>query len=109
MASEFATLSLKIEPEYIEALDKVAKEQGITRSQLLRDICRNAASLYGTIKAERDRKITEKNELENSLSQWVVDNSPKDITPELMHFLGEVMHRAADAKASMEEEGKQNS
>ena len=108
MASQFATLSLKIEPEYIQALDRVAEEQGITRSQLLRDICRNAASLYGTIKAERDRKITEKNELENSLSQWVVDNSPKDVSPELMHFLGQVMHRAAEAKASMEEDKKKS-
>jgi len=97
-------LSAKIEPEYIQALDEVAKSQHITRSQLLREFARNATALYGILKAERERQQTEKITLDKNLSQWVLEHTPEPMSPDLMHFLGEVIHHAAAMKEAQEKE-----
>jgi hypothetical protein len=104
MASEKDVLSARIEPEYIASLDAVAESQGISRSKLLREFALNAASLYEFLKAEKERQQTEKITLNGNLSQWVMEHTPPQVTSEFMHFLGEVMHHAADMKESQEKE-----
>lgn len=104
MASEKDVLSARIEPEYIASLDAVAKSQGISRSKLLREFALNAATLYEFLKAEKERQQTDKITLNGNLSQWVMEHTPPQVTSEFMHFLGEVMHHAADMKESQEKE-----
>ena len=104
MAQKREVLSAKIELEYIQALDEVAKSQHITRSQLLREFARNAATLYDLLKAARERQQTEKITLDKNLSQWVLEHTPEPMSPDLMHFLGEVMHHAAEMKEAQEKE-----
>jgi len=104
MASEKDVLSARIEPEYIASLDAVAKSQGISRSKLLREFALNAATLYEFLKAEKERQQTEKITLNGNLSQWVVEHTPAQVTSEFMHFLGEVMHHAAEMKEAQEKE-----
>ena len=102
MASEKIVLAARIEPEYIASLDAVAKSQGISRSKLLREFALNAATLYEFLKAEKERQQTEKITLNGNLSQWVMEHTPPQVTSEFMHFLGEVMHHAAEMKESKE-------
>ena len=106
MAKKKLVLSAKIEPEYIKALDEVARSQHITRSQLLREFARNATALYGILKAERERQQTEKITLDKNLSQWVLENTPEPMSSDLIHFLGEVMHHAAAMKEAQERKGE---
>lgn len=102
MASEKVVLAARIEPEYIASLDAVAKSQGISRSKLLREFALNAATLYEFLKTEKERQQTEKITLNGNLSQWVIAHTPPQVTSEFMHFLGEVMHHAAQMKESQE-------
>ncbi len=104
MDSEKAVLSARIEPEYIASLDAVAESQGISRSKLLREFALNAATLYEFLKAEKERQQTDKITLNGNLSQWVVEHTPPQVTSEFMHFLGEVMHHAAQMKEVQEKE-----
>jgi hypothetical protein len=104
MASEKDVLSARIEPEYIASLDAVAKSQGISRSKLLREFALNAATLYEFLKAEKERQQTDKITLNGNLSQWVMEHTPPQVTSEFMHFLGEVMHHAAQMKESQGKE-----
>jgi hypothetical protein len=106
MATEKAVLSARIEPEYITSLDAVAKSQRISRSKLLREFALNAATLYEFLKAEKERQQTEKITLNGNLSQWVVEHTPPHVTSEFMHFLGEVIHHAAEMKKAQEKEAK---
>ena len=108
MAERKRVLSARLEPEYIAALDEVAKMQRITRSQLLRQFAENAALLYNFLKAERDKEQTEMITVSGEFSRWILEHSPPQMTPELMHFLGVVMHQAARMKES-EETGEQSS
>jgi len=106
MASEKVVLAARIEPEYIASLDAVAKSQGISRSKLLREFALNAATLYEFLKAEKEKQQTEKITLNGNLSQWVMEHTPAHVTSEFMHFLGEVMHHAAEMKEAHEKEPK---
>ena len=104
MDSEKAVLSARIEPEYIASLDAVAESQGISRSKLLREFALNAATLYEFLKAEKERQQTEQITLNGNLSEWVMEHTPPEVTSEFMHFLGEVMHHAAQMKETQEKE-----
>lgn len=102
MARKKAVLSGRLEPEYIEALDEVAKAGGISRSKLLREFAKNAAALYSFLKAERERQQSEKIMLNGNLTQWILEHSPPEIAPEFLHFLGEVMHHVAQLKEAQQ-------
>lgn len=104
MAKKKLVLSARLEAEYIQALDEVARSQHITRSQLLREFARNATTLYDLLKAVRERQQMEKIAMDKELSQWVLENTPEPMSSELMHFLGEVMHHAAAMKEAQEKE-----
>lgn len=100
MSARKQVLSSRLEGKYIAALDEVAKAQRISRSQLLREFAENAAALYQFLKEERERQKTETIVFDGNLSRWVLEHSPRDVTPEMMHLLGEVLHHAAGMKES---------
>ena len=106
MATEKVVLAARIEPEYIASLDAVAKSQGVSRSKLLREFALNAATLYEFLKAEKERQQTEKITLNGNLSQWVMEHTPPQVTSEFIHFLGEVMHHAAQMREAQEKEAR---
>ena len=105
MAKQLVVLSAKLEPQYIDALTKVAKARGLTKSQLLREFAANAESLYEFLQAERRRQQSDKLALDGNLSQWILDNVPYGVTAEMLEFLGNVMKYAAEMKRGREAEG----
>lgn len=106
MAQRRAVLSAKLESQYIDALTKVAKARGITRSQLLREFAANAESLYEFLQAERRRQQSDKLVLNGNLSQWILDNVPYGVSAEMLDFLGTVMRHAAEMKRIREAENE---
>jgi len=104
MAKRLAVLSAKLEPQYVDALTKVAKARGLSRSQLLREFAANAESLYEFLEAERRRQQSDKLVLDGNLSQWVLQNVPYGVTAEMLEFLGNVMKHAAEMKRDREAE-----
>lgn len=102
MEKRLVVLSAKLEPEYVDALTKVAKARGLTRSQLLREFAANAESLYEFLQAERRRQQSDRLMLNGNLSQWVLDNVPSGVTAEMLDFLGGIMKHAAEMKRTLE-------
>ncbi len=89
-------ISIRVPPEIIRSLDEVAAKRGITRPDLIRELLANCHSFYRFIETEKARQQTDRITLDGNLSQWILNNMPEDMTPEWVHFLGEVMHHVAD-------------
>ena len=104
MSGRKVVLSWRLEPEYADALTKVAEARGMTRSQLLREFAANAESFYRFLESERVKQQSEAIALDGNLSRWVLDHIPKDMRPEWLEFLGDVMRHAAQMKRVKEAE-----
>ncbi|MBM2825483.1 MAG: 1 protein [Dehalococcoidales bacterium] len=89
-------ISIRVPPEIIKSLDEVAVERGITRPDLIRELLANCHSFYRFIETEKARQQTDRITLDDNLSEWILNHMPEEMTPEWVHFLGEVMHHVAD-------------
>ncbi len=97
-------ISIRVPPEIIKSLDEVAAKRGITRPDLIREMLANCHSFYRFIETEKARQQTDRITLDGNLSQWILNNMPEDMTPEWVHFLGEVMHHVADKLVEQKQE-----
>lgn len=88
-------VAIRVTPEIVKSLDEVASQRGISRSALIRDLLANCHSFYRFIESERIRQRTDRIVLDGNLSQWVLKNLPEGMTPDVVHFLGEVMRHVA--------------
>ena len=88
-------IAVRVPPDVIRSLDRVARKARITRPQLIRDLLSNCQPLYSFLQAERKRQQSERIALEGDISDWLLDNVPEGMTPDLMHFLGQAMHHVA--------------
>ena len=99
-------IAVRVSDDIIRSLDEVATQRNITRSDLIRELLANCHSFYKFVETEKVRQQTDRITLDNNLSQWVLNNMPEDMTPEWVHFLGEVMHHVGD---KLVEQGKKGS
>ena len=99
-------LAIRMEPECITTLDSVATALKISRSKLLRDMARNAASFYNFIMSEKAKQQTEAIVLDGNLSTWVLQNCPPGTDSRLLNFISAVMHLAAEKKEREEKKGE---
>lgn len=95
MPKQKVVLSVRLEPEYVEAITRVAKMRGITRVQLLREFAANAESLYNFLESERAKRRGQMVTVRDNLSAWVIDHMPEGIGADSLEFLSSVMGRAA--------------
>jgi predicted transcriptional regulator len=98
-------IAVRVSDDVVKSLDEVAVKRGITRPDLIRELLANCHSFYSFIETEKARQQTDRITLNGNLSQWILNNMPEDMTPEWVHFLGEVMHHVAD---KLVEQGKEN-
>src|SRR4030065_2085286 len=89
-------IAVRVSDDIIKSLDEVAAKRSITRSDLIRELLANCHSFYRFIETEKARQQTDRITLNGNLSQWILNNMPEEMTPEWVHFLGEVMHHVAD-------------
>jgi hypothetical protein len=89
-------IAVRVTDDVIKSLDDVSAQRGITRSDLIRELLQNCHSFYKFIEMEKARQQTDRITLNGNLSKWILNNMPEEMTPEWVHFLGEVMHHAAD-------------
>ena len=89
-------IAIRVPPEIIKSLDEVAAQRGISRPALIKELLANCNSFYRFIELEKARKQTDKITLDGNLSQWILNHMPEEMTPEWVHFLGEVMHHVAE-------------
>ncbi len=89
-------IAIRVPPEIIKSLDEVAAQRGITRPTLIKELLANCHSFYRFIELEKARQQTDKITLDGNLSEWILNHMPENMTPEWVHFLGEVMHHVAD-------------
>ena len=102
MSKQKVVMSVRLEPEYVEALSKVANMRGITKVQLLREFAANAESLYDFLQSEMAKQKSEVVKFRIDLSQWVIDNMPNDMGADLLEFVSNVMNHAAQLKRNQE-------
>ncbi len=98
-------IAVRVSDDVVKSLDEVAVKRGITRPDLIRELLANCHSFYSFIETEKARQQTDRITLDGNLSQWILNNMPEEMTPEWVHFLGEVMHHVAD---KLVEQGKEN-
>ena len=96
-------IAIRVSPEIIKSLDEVAEKRGIARPDLIRELLANCHSFYAFIEMERARQQTDQITLDGNLSEWIMKHMPEEMTPQWVHFLGEVMHHVAD---KLVEQGK---
>ena len=89
-------IAVRVSDDVVKSLDEVAAKRGINRPDLIRELLANCHSFYRFIETEKARLQTDRITLDGNLSQWILNNMPEDMTPEWVHFLGEVMHHVAD-------------
>ncbi len=97
-------IAVRVSDDIIKALDEVAANRGINRSDLIRELLANCHSFYKFIETEKARQQTDKITLDGNLSQWIMNHMPEEMTPHRLHFSREVMHHVAD---NMVEQGKE--
>lgn len=96
-------IATRVEPQYAEALQKVADSRGITTSALLREFTINASSFFEFLERERLRQKGEVIQLNGNLAEWVLREAPEGVTADMLSFLGEVLKHAASMKKAEEE------
>lgn len=89
-------IAIRVPPEIIKSLDEVAAQRGIARPALIKELLANCHSFYRFIELEKARQQTDKITLDGNLSEWILNHMPEEMTPEWVHFLGEVMHHVAE-------------
>jgi predicted transcriptional regulator len=89
-------VAVRVSPEIIKSLDEIASERGITRSALVKELLANCHSFHRFIESERAKQQSDKVVLDGNLSKWIMNNMQENMTPEWLHFIGEVMHHVAD-------------
>jgi len=97
-------IAIRVPPEIIKSLDEVATQRDMTRPALIKELLANCHSFYKFIEMEKARQHTDRITLNGNLSEWIMNHMPEDMTPEWVHFLGEVMHHVAD---KLVEQGKE--
>ena len=100
-------IGVRVSDDVVKSLDEVAQMRRITRPDLIRELLANCHSFYTFIEAEKERQETERITLNGNLSEWIMNHMPEEMTPDWVHFLGEVMHHVAD-KLVEQEKDKQN-
>lgn len=103
-------IAIRVPPEIVESLDEVATQRGISRSTLIRELLANCHSFYNFLESERAKQQSDRIILDGNLSEWILNNMPESMTPDWVHFLGEVMHHVAEKMVAQEKgEGDEQS
>ena len=89
-------IAVRVSDDIVNSLDEVAEKRGIARPDLIRELLANCHSFYAFIEMERARQQTDQITLDGNLSEWIMKHMPEEMTPQWVHFLGEVMHHVAD-------------
>jgi predicted transcriptional regulator len=100
-------IAVRVSDDVVKSLDEVAAKRGINRPDLIRELLANCHSFYRFIETEKARQQTDRITLDGNLSQWILNNMPEEMTPEWVHFLGEVMHHVADKLVEQKQEKKE--
>ena len=69
--------AIRLDPEHIEALNEVAKSQGLTTSEVIREFAKNATTLFEIVKQQNERQETERQAFADNLSEWILNNTPE--------------------------------
>jgi hypothetical protein len=96
-------IAVRVPPYVIESLDELAAQRNISRSQLVKELLENCHAFYRFIESEKARQHSEKIDLDGNLTNWVLNNMQENMTPEWVHFIGEVMHHVADEMVAQKE------
>jgi len=89
-------VAVRVPPEIVKSLDEIAAERSISRSTLVKELLANCHSFHRFIESERVKQNADTIVLDGNLSKWIKNNMQENMTPEWLHFIGEVMHHVAD-------------
>jgi hypothetical protein len=99
-SSRLVNISAVVKPEHRETLKRVARARGISLSELIREFANHIDSFYQFL-VEQERR---QSELDGNLSEWLLANSPPEVSPEVFKLMSEA---AAHAAQMLEEEQRE--
>jgi len=89
-------IAVRVSNDVLKSVDEVAAKRGITRADLIRELLANCHSFYQFVEAEKAKQQTDKIVLDETLSQWIQNNMPANMTPEWIRYMAEIMRHVAD-------------
>jgi len=102
-------IAVRVPPYVIESLDELAAQSNVSRSQIVKQILENCHAFYKFIELEKTKNnFSDKVDLDGNLTKWVLSNMKDDMTPEWVHFIGEVMHHVANEMVDRKEKEQSN-
>lgn len=94
MSMEFVTV--RADAETVRAFDEEAKRLGTSRSGLLRELMVAVKDCYGIISAKKMGKLPAFKKLEDKAAEWLIENMPDKLSPEMLFVIGGVFHLIAN-------------
>jgi len=94
MGMEFITV--RADSETVKMFDAEAKSLGISRSELLRELMIAVKDCRGILSARKMQKLPVFKNLEDKAAEWLLDNMPDDLTPDMLYVLGGIFHNLAN-------------
>ncbi len=90
-------IAVRVPPYVIQSLDELAAQSNVSRSQIVKELLENCHAFYKFIEIEKSKQQnSEKIDLDGNLTNWILNNMKDNMTPEWVHFIGEVMHHVAN-------------
>ena len=89
-------IAVRVPPYVIKSLDELAAQSNVSRSHVVKELLENCHAFYKFIELEKTKQSSEKIDLDGNLTEWILSNMKEDMTPEWVHFIGEVMHHVAE-------------
>jgi len=94
MKQEFVTV--RVDSEVLKAFNNEAERLEMSRSELLREFMIRVKDCYGVIAAKKLEKLSGMKKLETQAAEWVMNNMPDELTPEMRYVIGGIFHLLAN-------------
>lgn len=91
------SITVRITPEIVKALDTLARQRGLSRSMIVRNLLTNCDACYRYLDSEREAQKPEMIKLEGEIAEEVVSTLPDEYsTPKMAMTLSRVMRQVAE-------------
>jgi hypothetical protein len=104
MAMEFITV--RADSETVKTFDEEAKTLGMSRSELLRELMIAVRDCRGILSAKKMERLPAFKKLEDNAAEWLIDNMPDSLSPDMLYVLGGVFHNLANDMMKIRESDK---
>jgi predicted transcriptional regulator len=94
MAQRYITTSIRISPQSLESLNRIAALKGQPRTAILRALVENIDSFLVFLDQQQAKNVT----LDGNVSEWLSNQFPPNVTPGILVWFKEIVNKALEMK-----------